>query len=92
MLKITSHKIAQVENFTAVKPGQLQPNQQWCVVCHTPIVDVGYIDHQGFAGMGTGAVLCPDHAAAASQSATTAMPMEPEPMPEETEMVEPFPR
>jgi len=91
MLKITSHKIAQIESFRAVRYDQIDPTKRWCAVCKAPIVDVGYIDYQGYAGMGTGAVLCPDHAFAASQSATAPVP-EAEPQPEEAEMAEPFPR
>ncbi len=88
MLRITSHKIAQIES---IQPNQLRPDQQWCAVCGTPIVDAAYLDRHGYAGKGVGAILCKEHALAASQSATEPMPEQQNEMPMEgNEMSEPI--
>jgi len=85
MLEIVSHKIAQSDAFVTINPQNIPPAKRWCAVCNTALVGVAYLDKEGYAGAGTGAFLCQDHAFAAAQSATqpveqTEMPPQGEPM------------
>jgi len=70
MLEIVSHKIAQTDAFVTVDPNNMPPAKRWCAVCNTALIGIGYLDKEGYAGAGAGAVLCQDHAFAASQSAS----------------------
>lgn len=75
MLKVTSQKIAQTA-FQQVQAYQLQPAERWCSLCGAAITNIAYIDNQGLAGKGEGAVLCAEHATGANE-ATTAYNNEP---------------